>query len=232
MSPLSAPRSYHIIAYFPEWEVRRPYTIKDIVASSSANKLTMINYAFGYPAPDPGTGEIVCQMRDPAAAYQQVYSAEMSVDGQADDPNQPLRGHFNQIKKLKALYPHLKVVISLGGWTDSTWFSDAATAEARENFVASCIDLYIHGNLPEQSGAGGKGVGAGVFDGIDIDWEYPVQGGNTGIHNRPEDAANYPLLLREFREQYQAIGRPDLLLTMAGPGPAQARQYNMPEAHP
>ena len=124
------------------------------------------------------------------------------------------------------------MVISLGGWTDSTWFSDAALAETREKFVASCIDLYIHGNLPEQGGAGGKGAAAGVFDGIDIDWEYPVNGGDAGIHNRPEDFANYPLLLKEFRRQFQAIGRPDLLLTMAGPGPGQARQYNMPEAHP
>jgi chitinase len=233
MTPTTKSRTYEIIAYFPEWEVRRPYLIKNIVASGSASKITVINYAFGYPGPDPQTGELVCQMRDPVAAYQQIYSAEMSVDGQADDPNQPLRGHFNQIKKLKAHYPNIKVVVSLGGWTDSTWFSDVSlTAEAREKFVASCIDLYVYGNLPQEGGAGGKSTAAGVFDGIDIDWEYPVQGGDQGIHNRPEDAANYPLLLKEFRRQYQAIGRPDLLLTMAAPGPSQARQYNMPEAHP
>jgi chitinase len=223
---------YPIIAYFPEWEVRRPYYFKNIVTSGAAGKIAMINYAFGYPGPDPKTGEIRCQMRDPAAAYQQTYTAEMSVDGQADDPAQALRGHFNQIKKLKAQFPHIKIVISLGGWTDSTWFSDAALVETREKFVASCIDLYIHGNLPEEVGAGGKGAAAGVFDGIDIDWEYPVQGGDSGIHNRAEDFENYPLLLKEFRRQFDRIGRPELLLTMAGPGPGQAHQYNLPEAHP
>jgi chitinase len=233
MTSTSVARQYQTIAYFPEWEFNRPYYVKNIIDSGSASRITLINYAFGYPDPDPKTGEIVCQMRDAVAAYQQAYTAEMSVDGQADRPDQPLRGHFNQLKKLKALYPSLKVVVSLGGWTDSTWFSDAAlSAEAREKFVASCIDLYIHGNLPVQDGAGGAGAAAGVFDGIDIDWEYPVLGGDTGIHNRSEDFATYPLLLKEFRRQYQAIGRPDLLLTMAGPGPAQAAQYNMPEAHP
>ena len=172
-------------------------------------------------------------MRDAAAAYQQAYSAEMSIDGQPDDPGQPLRGHFNQLKKLKARYPNIRVVVSLGGWTNSIWFSDAAaSAAAREKFVASCIDVYVHGNLPAAGGAGGEGAAAGVFDGIDIDWEYPVAGGISGIHNRPEDAANYVLLLEEFRKQYQAAGRADLLLTMAGSGPAQAGQYNMPQAHP
>lgn len=237
MTPSPAPNTYHIIAYFPEWENRRPYLVKHIEASGAASKLTLINYAFGYPAPDPATGAITCQMRDADAAYRQVYSADMSIDGQSDDPTQPLRGHFNQLKKLKTRYPNIKVVVSLGGWTDSIWFSDAAeTAETREKFVASCIDLYIHGNLPVEGGAGGRavsdGAAAGVFDGIDIDWEYPVGGGIAGIHNRPEDADNFVLLLEEFRRQYLAIGRPDLLLTMAAPGPAQARQFNMPQAHP
>lgn len=233
MTPTASPRTYQIIAYFPEWEYQRPYLVKNIEISGSAGKLTLINYAFGFPAPDTRTGKITCQMRDPVAAYQQAYTAEMSIDGQADDPAQPLRGHFNQLKKLKARHPGLKVVISLGGWTDSIWFSDAsATVTARETFVASCIDLYVRGNLPVVDGAGGEGAAAGVFDGIDIDWEYPVRGGIAGIHNLPEDSENFVLLLKEFRRQYQAIGRPDLLLTMAGPSPTQAANYNMPEAHP
>ncbi len=239
MTPVVSPRATQLIAYFPEWEYRRPYLVKNIATSGSADKLTLINYAFGFPRPDEKTGAITCQTGDPYAAYQQVYSTAMSVDGQADDPRQPLRGHFNQLKKLKALYPQIKVVLSLGGWSDSIWFSDAAASpEAREKFVKSCIDRYILGSLPETGGAGGNGsprtagAAAGVFDGFDIDWEYPVKGGISGIHNRPEDAANFPLLLAEFRKQYRAIGRPDLLLTMAAPGPSQAGQYHMAEAHP
>lgn len=225
--------AYEIAAYFPEWGVRQPYYVKTLADRRLAEKITIINYAFGFPGPDSTTGEIVCQLRDPAAAYQQTYTAEMSVDGEGDAPDQPLRGHFNQLRKLKARYPHLKVVVSLGGWTDSTWFSDAACSpEGRRTFVASCIDLYIHGNLPMVNGAGGQGAGKGVFDGIDIDWEYPIGGGLPDMHNRPEDGENFVLLLQEFRKQYEEIGRPDLLLTAAVPGPAQARQFNMPQAHP
>jgi chitinase len=64
---------------------------------------------------------------------------DTSVDGVADDPNNPdqhLFGNFNQFRKLKAAHPNLKVVMSLGGWTLSTYFSDvAATPASREAFV-------------------------------------------------------------------------------------------------
>lgn len=48
--------------------------------------------------------------------------------------------------------------------------------------------------------------------GIDLDWEYPVNGGWGVIKARPEDKENFTLLLREVRN---AIGD-DKLLTIAG----------------
>lgn len=227
-----ATRPYQVAAYFPEWGIREGYAIKNLISSGSAEKITIINYAFGIPGQDAKTGDIISTVDDPQAAYAQVYDAEMSVDGQADDPSQSLRGHFNQIRKLKVQYPHIKVIISLGGWTGSGWFSDACrTPEVCERFVRSCIDLYVKGNLPVVDGAGGEGAGAGVFDGIDIDWEYPVRGGLPENHYDPGDAANFVMMLKEFRRQYAIAGRPDFLLTMAAPGPAQAAQYNMDQAH-
>src|SRR5690606_28352694 len=98
-------------------------------------------------------------------------------------------------------------------------------------FVASCIDAYIRGNLPVTDGAGGAGAAAGVFDGIDIDWEYPVACGIAC--GRPEDDANFTALLAEFRRQLDQV-RPGLLLTVAvGAGvdkvrvtsPGQYHQY-------
>lgn len=228
----SSANPYHIIAYFPEWGIDRPFTAKNLISTGAAEKITIINYAFGIPGPDEN-GDVVCTIWDADAAYGRTFTGEMSVDGVADDPSQPLRGHFNQLRKLKALYPQIKIVVSLGGWTGSGWFSDAVrTQESREKFVASCIDLYVRGNLPVANGAGGEGAGAGVFDGIDLDWEYPVRGGLPENHTYPDDAANYVLLLQEFRKQYEAAGRTDFLLTMAGPGPGQAAQYNLDEAHP
>jgi chitinase len=64
--------------------------------------------------------------------------------------------------------------------------------------VASCIDLFIKGNLPMIGGEvqGGPGSGFGVFDGIDLDWEWPSSEGNTGNVVRAEDKANFLGLCR------------------------------------
>ncbi|PXV57059.1 Chitinase, GH18 family [Dyella jiangningensis] len=134
----------------------------------------------------------------------------------------PLKGNFNQFKKLKAKYPNLKVVISLGGWTWSKWFSKAASTDAlRKQLVSSCINLYIKGNLPFDAGsnAGGPGTAAGVFDGIDIDWEFPGGGGQPyNTVDTKNDKHNYTLLLAEFRKQLDDQGAIDgkrYLLTVA-----------------
>jgi chitinase len=213
--------------------------------------MTFINYAFGNiyqknggyecgevnkaepgatnpGAADAGTGG------DSWADYQVSFSSTQSVSGKGDtwdfpqnDPRYnsgkvgPLKGNFNQLKQLKAKYPNLRVIISLGGWTWSKWFSKAAATDAlRKQLVASCIDLYIKGNLPFDSGsnAGGDGTGAGVFDGIDIDWEFPGVAGQPYNTFDPSDKQNYTLLLAEFRRQLDTIGAQDgkrYLLTVA-----------------
>ena len=43
-----------------------------------------------------------------------------------------------------------------------------------------------------------------LFDGIDIDWRYPVSGGP--VDGRPEDTDNLTLLLEEFRTQLDRAG--------------------------
>ena len=210
----------NVVGYFVQWGIYgRGYRVKHIETSGSAAKLTHINYAFGnvrnnrcevgvtQPA-DPNTGA----GGDAFADYTKAFSAAESVSGAADTWDQPLRGNWNQLRQLKARHPGLKVLISLGGWTWSRGFSDAARPENRQAFVASCIDAYIRGNLPVTDGAGGAGAAAGVFDGIDIDWEYPVACGLAC--GRPEDNANFTALLAEFRRQLDAV-RPGLLLTVA-----------------
>jgi chitinase len=123
--------------------------------------------------------------------------------------NQPLAGNFNQLRKLKQLYPHLRVHLSIGGWTWSRFFSDATlTPESREALVASCVDLFIEGNLPilDDAPHGGPGSAFGVFDGIDLDWEWPASEGNPHNVVRPEDRENYTALAAEFRRQLDLAG--------------------------
>lgn len=230
--------SKRVIGYFTQWGIYgRNYRVKNIDTSGSAARLTHINYAFGNvrnnrcevgvtQASDPNTGV----GGDAFADYTKAFGAGESVSGGADTWDQPLRGNWNQLKQLKAKHPNVKVLISLGGWTWSRGFSSAAQPANRQAFVASCIDAYIKGNLPVTDGAGGVGAAAGVFDGIDIDWEYPVACGLSC--GTPADNANYTALLGEFRRQLDAV-RPGLLLTVAvGAGIDKVRVTDPAAYHP
>ena len=149
-----------VVGYFTDWGVyQRNYHVKNIETSGSADKLTHINYAFGNV-----TGG-KCAVGDSYADYEKAYTADQSVDGVADTWDQPLRGSFNQLRKLKKLHPNLKVIWSFGGWTWSGGFGEAAKNPAA--FAQSCYDLVEDPRW------------ADVFDGIDIDWEYPNACGLT-----------------------------------------------------
>src|SRR5436190_10869453 len=193
-------------AFFANWDrYARGYFVNQIPAS----RLNVIDYAFAMPAAD-GT----CALSDVWSDFQApTWSGDTSVDGVADDPSNPdqhLFGNFNQLAKVKAAHPNVKVVMSLGGWTLSKYFSDvAATNASRQAFVRSCIDLILEGNLPTggwPTQAGGDGVAAGLFDGIDIDWEYPGIDPGNGADHSPADRHNATLLLQEFRRQLDAYG--------------------------
>ncbi len=185
----------------------RDFHIADLVGSGAVDDLTHINYAFGNV-----TSDLVCDIStepgegDPVNDFVAAVPAADSVDGVADTPDQALAGNFNQLRELKELYPDIQVLISLGGWTWSDHFSEAAsTAAGRTALVDSCIDLYLRGNLPVIDGRGGEGAAAGIFDGIDVDWEWPVTGGETA-NARPEDKENFLLLMEEFRAELDALG--------------------------
>ncbi|MFD9266617.1 glycosyl hydrolase family 18 protein [Streptomyces goshikiensis] len=148
------------LGYFTNWGVyQRNYHVKNLVTSGSAAKITHINYAFG----NVQNGK--CTIGDSYADYDKAYTADQSVDGVADTWDQPLRGNFNQLRKLKKQYPNLKVLWSFGGWTWSGGFGQAAQNPTA--FAQSCYDLVEDPRW------------ADVFDGIDLDWEYPNACGLT-----------------------------------------------------
>lgn len=149
-----------VVGYFADWDVyQRNYQVKNIQTSGSADKLTHINYAFGNV-----TGG-KCAIGDAYADYQKTYDASSSVDGTADTWDQPVAGNFNQLRELKKLHPNLKIIWSFGGWTWSGGFAQAAQDPA--GFAQSCYNLVKDSRW------------ADVFDGIDIDWEYPNACGLT-----------------------------------------------------
>jgi chitinase len=223
--------AYVVVAYFGGWDPRHGYNVKQIPATA----ITHLNYAFAEP-----TAGGRCALGQPRADYQRpLVRAENAVDGVADVdatgapvPGQHLFGNFNQLRKLKAMSPGLKVLISIGGASSSRHFSDvAATKAARVKFVASCIDLFIKGNLPRSrwlAQAGGPGSAAGLFDGIDVDWEFP----GVGPHARGADRHNATLLLQEFRRELDAVGEQlhkRYLLTAALPaGDLSSRPWELP----
>jgi GH18 family chitinase len=204
------PGGKYIIGYYPSWVAARNVFVKDI----PAGKLTHINYAFSNVSEN---GE--CILGDSAADVEKVYTKEESVNGQDDSKLAAFHGNFNQLLELKQKYPHIKILISIGGWSWSGNFSNAAKDDAsRQKFAASCIDLYLKQYK-------------GTFDGLDIDWEYPVSGGlNPG---KPEDKKNFTLLLAEVRRQLDELGTADdqhYLLTIAAPvGPGNIRNLELKE---
>ena len=161
----------NVIGYYTSWSIyARNYEVSDI----PADKINVINYAFANINPNSGT----ISLGDPYADIDKFYPGDCWDEG-------CLRGNFNQLQILKQNYPHLRTLISVGGWTWSTYFSDIAmTEESREIFAQSCVDFIVEYG----------------FDGIDIDWEYPVEGGLDGNHNSPLDKQNFTLLLQKIRE--------------------------------
>ncbi|MFC5402840.1 glycosyl hydrolase family 18 protein [Cohnella soli] len=131
-------------------------------------------------------------------AFANIENGQISLgDADADKAN------FAALRKLKAANPKLKTLISVGGWTWSGRFSDAAASIYARNLFADSVVAFIR-----QHG----------FDGVDLDWEYPVSGGLAGNKHRPEDKRNFTLLLQTLRDKLNAAGTKDgrtYLLTIA-----------------
>ncbi|MDC0145249.1 glycosyl hydrolase family 18 protein [bacterium] len=179
----------NIIGYYTSWSIyARNYEVSDI----PAEKINIINYAFANINPNSGT----ITLGDSYADIDKFYPGDCWDEG-------CLRGNFHQLQILKENYPHLRTLISIGGWTWSTYFSDIAmTEESREIFAQSCVDFIVEYG----------------FDGVDIDWEYPVEGGLEGNHYSSLDKENFTLLLEKIRELLDlqsSIDGNDYLLTVA-----------------
>jgi chitinase len=180
--------------YFEEWSVYYAgYNLANLESNGSAAKLSHLIYAFGdvsANASAPATD--TCVIADAWADFED--NNLPPVGGIAD--TWPLFGNFAEILKLKQLHPNLKTLISLGGASASETqaFATAASTEAgRQALASSCINMFVVGNVG--SDWNGNIAAPGLFDGFNIDWEFPGAA----------DKQNFTLLLKEFRKQLNAL---------------------------
>ena len=188
VAPRPAPRELPrddrpvLVGYLAGWGVRSKGTRTDALP---ADRLTHVIYAF---ANIDSAGRAV--LGDPCLDAGLCPGATAAREPQPR--GEPVGGNFGALAALKARHPHLEVLIAVGGWTWSGRFSDVAlTDSSRSAFAASAVELFLR-RWP------------GVFDGIDVDWEYPVGGGLPTNARRPEDRRNFTLLLAELRRQLDA----------------------------
>jgi chitinase len=193
--------------YFEEWSIYYAgYNIANLQQNGVADKLTHLMYAFANVTTTPSPA---CAIADSWADYQTPYLPSVSGAPYTG----PMYGNFAAIQQLKQLHPRLKVLMSIGGASaanTAAFSTAAATAAGRQALASSCISMFVQGNVA-------SGITApGLFDGFNIDWEFPVA----------SDTQNFTALLKEFRRQLDALGKSTgKQYVMSFDGPAGAQNY-------
>ncbi|CAM3288081.1 glycosyl hydrolase family 18 protein [Paenibacillus lupini] len=180
---------YNIVSYYTLWSpssTGRNFHPSDVDAS----QITHVNLAFadicwrGF-----GSGAAACQNADVPTQTDYVFDGEIIVG----DPSVDL-DLFEEWAAIREANPHLKLIISVGGWSWSNNFSNmASTEETRTAFANSVVKFLRTYKL----------------DGVDIDWEYPVEGGEDDNSRSPEDKANFGLMAQAVRDALDAAGSED-----------------------
>jgi len=103
-----------------------------------------------------------------------------------------------QLVALKQIYPQLKVMVSIGGWSGCSFCSDLfADTAHRQNFARTTAALFEQYNI----------------DGLDLDWEYPAIEGYPGHKFDSSDKNNFTELIKALRRE---LGNDHLLSFAAG----------------
>jgi chitinase len=146
-------------------------------------QITHLNYSFGLIYNDE-KDETNPALKDASKLHQIWLSPKVMSD-------------LEKIPALRKQNPQLKVLLSVGGWGARGFSGAAATPENRTVFIRSVQDVIKRYGL----------------DGIDLDWEYPVNGAWGLVASLPEDRANFTALLNELRA---ALGKEKLLTIAVG----------------
>lgn len=170
-----------------------------VCAAAEAHKPVIVGYVF------PDGASLQAGQIDPHAltrinyAFANIQNGDVVLGNAQDDAN------LKMLTALRRQNPALQILLSVGGWSWSKHFSDAAlTEKSRLVFIESAIDLIKRYDL----------------DGLDVDWEYPGQRG-AGNTYRAEDKQNFTALLKELRQRFDQETRQShkkLWLTIAAEG--------------
>lgn len=148
------PPGYVNVGYFPNWAIyQKAYKPENVPFAH----LTHILYAFAKV--DDATGAV--QLSD-AWADQQI-----RYEGDAEASASHLCGNLYQFFQYKKTHRHLKLLLSIGGWSFSGAFRALIDPAKRERFIDTAVRLLAdHG-----------------FDGLDGTLSYSHQStGNTQRH--------------------------------------------------
>lgn len=135
-------------------------------------QITHLNYSFGLVYNDE-KDETHAALKDPAKLHQIWLSPKVAAD-------------LALIPTLRKQNPDLKVLLSVGGWGARGFSGAAATQESRAVFIRSAQEI----------------VEKYALDGIDLDWEYPVNGAWGLVASTPADRDNFTALLKELRTAF------------------------------
>ncbi|SJK97268.1 related to class V chitinase ChiB1 [Armillaria ostoyae] len=175
------------VGYFVNWGI---YARKYPPSAIPTSDLTHLLYAFANISPDTGTVSLSDQWADEQIHYE--------GDSWNDpDANKNLYGNFKALHLIKKANRHLKLLLSIGGWTYSPSMHPVVVDPAkRAQFVRSSLQLLEDYGL----------------DGLDVDYEYP---------QNDAQASGYVHLLRELRAALdahaQGRGGYRFLLSIAAP---------------
>ncbi|VXB98595.1 Glycoside hydrolase [Flavobacterium sp. 9AF] len=186
-----------VVGYYAQWAIyARDFNVNKI----DGNKLTHLMYAFFGTEFDPA---------NPQSA--KIKSLDTYADFEHTEGGAPWnavpKGNFYDLMQLKQTYPHLKILISIGGWTKSQDLPGiAASPVARTAFAQNMANFLT--TYP-------------FIDGFDIDWEFPIIGGIDGTEviggitppaqpHTPNDHKNLVYLLKEMR-----LAMPNKIISIA-----------------
>lgn len=166
----------------------------DPVSDVDTQYVTHINFAFGmleayqFEKDMPGEPLKDGSVVSPEAYLNPAdgkYHYKAVVNGWIEEMGSTVDGskYLSALVDLKKKKPELNVLLSVGGWNSDGFCYMAKTVETRAEFIESCMKLIDDYGL----------------DGIDLDWEYPTNGGWGEIASCDDCISDACTLLKEFR---------------------------------